>query len=130
MNLESPRVTTSKNQQEMYNFLSDVENYRQIMPSSMEKFEVTGPEKFRFSLKGMPEIELQITEKHEPELIVLGSTSENLNFALNVLIEPEGEDKSITQMLFNGKFNAMMSMMVKGPLTKFINTLSENVAKL
>ena len=94
MNLESPKVTTNKSQQEMFNFLSNVENYRQIMPSSMEKFEVTGPEKFRFSLKGMPQIELQITEKHEPELIVLGSTSDNLNFALNVHIEQHLEDQA------------------------------------
>ena len=62
MNLESPKVTTNKSQQEMFNFLSNVENYRQIMPSSMEKFEVTGPEKFRFSLKGMPGMPLKLSD--------------------------------------------------------------------
>lgn len=130
MNLESPRVITNKSQQEMYNFLTNVENYRQVMPDSMEKFDVTGPETFLFTLKGMPQIELTITEKHEPNLVVLGSTSDKFNFSLNILVEPEGETNSAVQFLFDGKFNAMMSMMVKGPLQKFINTLSENISRL
>ena len=129
MNLESPKVTTSKSQQELYNFLTNVENYKQLMPESMEKFEVTAPDTFLFSLKGMPEIELAITETVDPDLVVLGSTSEELNFSLNIVIEANG-DQSDAQMLFDGKFNAMMAMMVKSPLKKFITSLSESISTL
>ncbi|TVZ27406.1 hypothetical protein JM83_2443 [Gillisia sp. Hel_I_86] len=129
MNLESPKVTTQKSQQELYNFLTDVGNYKELMPDSIEKFEVTKPDTFLFSLKGMPEIELEIKETVEPELVVLGSTSDKFNFSLNIIIEPSG-DQSDAQLLFDGKFNAMMGMMVKGPLKKFIATLSENMAAL
>lgn len=129
MNLESPKVTTEKNQQELYNFLTEVENYKQLMPDSIEKFEVTKPNTFLFSLKGMPEIELEIKETVEPELVILGSTSDKFNFSLNIIIEENGEN-SDAQLLFDGKFNAMMAMMVKSPLKKFIATLSENLAKL
>lgn len=130
MNLESEKVTTQKSQQEMFDFLTNVENYKQVMPESLEKFEVTGPKSFLFQLKGMPEIELQITETREPELIVLGSTSEKLNFSLDLTIEPAGAEQSQVQLFFTGKFNAMMAMMVKSPLKKFINTLSENIQKV
>ncbi|MFO7718904.1 MAG: SRPBCC family protein [Gillisia sp.] len=130
MNLESPRVTTQKSQQEMFDFLTNVENYKQVMPESMEKFEVIASDTFLFTLKGMPQIALKITETKEPGLVVLGSTSEKFNFSLNILVEPEGENQSAVQLLFDGKFNAMMSMMVKGPLTKFITNLSENMGKL
>ncbi len=129
MNLESPKVTTSKSQQELYNFLTKVENYEQLMPESIEKFKVTAPDTFLFSLKGMPEIELAIKETAEPDLVVLGSTSDKFNFALNIIIEANG-DKSDAQLLFDGKFNAMMAMMVKSPLKKFITALSESIAKL
>lgn len=129
MNLESPKVTTKKNQQELYNFLTEVENYKQLMPDSIEKFEVTKPNTFLFSLKGMPEIELEIKETVEPELVILGSTSDKFNFSLNIIIEENGEN-SDAQLLFDGKFNAMMAMMVKSPLKKFISTLSENMATL
>ncbi|MFO8146593.1 MAG: SRPBCC family protein [Bacteroidota bacterium] len=130
MNLESPRVTTQKSQQEMFDFLTNVENYKQVMPESMEKFEVIASDTFLFTLKGMPQIALKITETKEPELVVLGSTSEKFNFSLKILVEPEGENQSAVQLLFDGKFNAMMAMMVKGPLTKFITNLSENMGKL
>lgn len=130
MNLESPKVTTQKSQQEMFNFLTNVENYKQVMPESLEKFEVTAPDTFLFALKGMPEIELQIIETREPELIILGSTSEKLNFSIELIIEPAGADQSDVQLFFEGKFNTMVAMMVKGPLKKFINTLSENISEV
>lgn len=130
MHLESQKVTTSKSQQELFDFLTDVKNYEQLMPESKEKFEVKSENRFLFALKGMPEIELEIKETRAPELIVLGSTSEKFNFSLNIHVEPQGENQSEAYMEFDGKFNTMMSMMVKGPLKKFINTLAENVGKL
>lgn len=130
MELESNKVSVQKSQQELFNFLTNVENYEQIMPESKEKFEVRSQDTFAFALKGMPEIELQIQETREPEFIVLGSTSDKLNFSLDVVIEPAGPEQSQAQMFFHGKFNTMMAMMVKGPLKKFIATLAENVSKL
>lgn len=130
MNLESPKVTTHKNQQEMYNFLTNVENYKEVMPHSLEKFEVTSSDSFLFALKGMPPIELQIKETREPEQIVLGSTSDKFDFSIELLISPAGESQSDVQLFFEGKFNAMMAMMVKSPLKKFINTLSENIQEV
>lgn len=129
MNLESPKVTTKKSQQELYNFLTEVENYKQLMPDSIEKFEITKPNTFLFGLKGMPQIELAIKETVEPELVVLGSTSDKFNFSLNIVIDSNG-DHSDAQLLFDGKFNAMVAMMAKGPLKKFITTLSENISTL
>lgn len=130
MNLESQKVSVQKSQEELFDFLMKVENYEQLMPESKEKFEVRSKDTFAFALKGMPEIELQIKETRKPELIVLGSTSEKFNFSLDIEIEEAGANQSQAQLFFNGKFNAMMSMMVKGPLKKFIATLAENVSKL
>ncbi|MDT0686097.1 SRPBCC family protein [Autumnicola psychrophila] len=130
MNLESPKVTANKNQQEMFEFLTNVENYEQLMPESKEKFKVLDQETFLFALKGMPEIKLKIQETEEPKLVVLGSTSDKLNFSLNIHIDNLNKNKSENQLFFHGKFNAMMSMMVKSPLQKFINSLAENIAKV
>lgn len=130
MELESQKVNVQKSQQELFDFLTNVENYEKIMPENKEKFEVKSQDTFSFALKGMPEIELKIKETREPEFIVLGSTSEKFNFSLDVVIEENGPGQSQAQLFFHGKFNTMMSMMVKGPLKKFIATLAENTAKL
>ncbi|MGW1455367.1 SRPBCC family protein [Salegentibacter agarivorans] len=130
MNIESPKVTADKSQQEMFNFLTKVENYEQLMPESKEVFEVRDEKTFVFGLKGMPVIKLEIQETIEPELVVLGSTSDKFDFKLKAHIEALSENQSEVKMEFNGEFNAMMAMMVKKPLTKFINTLAENIGKL
>jgi carbon monoxide dehydrogenase subunit G len=130
MELQSDKVTVQKSQQELFNFLTKVENYEQIMPESKEKFEVKSNDTFLFALKGMPEIALQIKETREPEYIRLGSTSDKFDFSLDVEIEALNENQSQAQLFFHGKFNTMMAMMVKSPLKKFINKLSENLVKL
>ena len=130
MHIESQKVTADKSQQEMFDFLTNAENYEQLMPESKEKFEVRDEKTFVFGLKGMPVIKLQIRETIEPEMVVLGSTSDKLDFTLKAHISALNENQSEVQMEFNGEFNAMMAMMVKKPLSKFINTLAENIGKL
>ena len=130
MHIESQKVTADKSQQEMFEFLTNAENYEQLMPESKEKFEVRDEKTFVFGLKGMPVIKLQIRETTEPELVVLGSTSDKLDFTLKAHISALNKNQSEVQMDFNGEFNAMMAMMVKKPLSKFINTLAENIGKL
>ncbi|MDX1760867.1 MAG: SRPBCC family protein [Christiangramia sp.] len=130
MKLESPKVTADKSQQEMFQFLTNVENYEQIMPESKEKFQVLSEDTFLFQLKGMPEIRLKIVETQEPNLVVLGSTSEKFPFKLNTHIAEAGANQSEVNMDFEGNFNPMMSMMIKGPLKKFITALTENIGKL
>ncbi|MDP5081180.1 MAG: SRPBCC family protein, partial [Winogradskyella sp.] len=35
--------------------------------------------------------------------------------------------KTEVQLTFDGEFNAMMAMMIKGPISKFIETLATNM---
>ena len=77
----------------------------------------------------MPEIQLEIIEKQEPDFIKLGSTNKSLDFSLDIRIEAEDANSSSAQLFFEGKFNMMMAMMVKKPLSSFIDTLSNNLKK-
>jgi hypothetical protein len=78
----------------------------------------------------MPEIRLVITEKQEFDKIILGAASSKLNFYLTVAIQQVTENSCEAQLLFKGDFNPMMAMMVKSPLQKFIDTLTDNASKL
>ncbi len=128
MNLESPKVTVQKSGKEIFEYLSKVENFEHIMPENIDKFE-SKDDSFIFALKGMPEIRLKMQEQVEPKKIVLGSTSDKFPFTLTADIEENTTDSSDVQLKFDGKFNPMVAMMVKGPLQKFINTLIENIEK-
>lgn len=130
MNLESPKVTVEKSAQELFDSLTDVKNFEKLMPDNIAKFEVIGDDSFIFGLKGMPEIQLKMREKTVPNKIILGAASDKLPFTLIANIESITESSSTVKLDFEGQFNAMMAMMVKGPISKFIETLASNMGKL
>lgn len=129
MNLESPKVNIGKSSQNVFDFLSDVKNFESLMPESISKFEVLGDDKFIFALKGMPEIILKKKEVIPPNKIVLGAAGGKLDFSLIAEINTVSETSSDVQLYFNGDFNPMMAMMIKGPIGKFIETLATNIPK-
>ena len=126
MNLESPKITVDKSSNELFDYLSKVENFEKIMPENTDKFEAL-EDGFVFALKGMPQIKLKMMETEAPQKIVLGSTSEKFPFSLTADIQEVGEEKCEAQLLFTGEFKTMVAMMVKNPLQRFIDTLVENI---
>jgi ribosome-associated toxin RatA of RatAB toxin-antitoxin module len=130
MNLESPKVTVQKSAQDLFDLLTDVKNFEKLMPDNIAKFEVIGEDAFIFGLKGMPEIKLKMKEKVAPSKIVLGAASDKLPFTLVSNIDSISDSESAVQLFFEGEFNAMMAMMIKGPISKFIETLANNMTKL
>ncbi|WP_298896598.1 SRPBCC family protein [uncultured Psychroserpens sp.] len=127
MKLESPKTTINKSAQETFDFLSDVKNFEKLMPENISKFEVLEDDKFLFALKGMPEIVLKKKEAIAPNKIVLGAAGGKLDFSLTGLITEIDTTSSEVELVFEGEFNAMMAMMIKGPISKFIETLAGNM---
>ncbi len=127
MNLESPKTTIPKSANDTFDFLSDIKNFEKLMPENISKFEVLDEDKFVFALKGMPEIVLKKKEAIAPNKIVLGAAGGKLDFSLTADIAAIDDNTSETQLTFEGEFNAMMAMMIKGPISKFIETLSTNI---
>lgn len=130
MNLESPQVTVEKSSQELFEKLCDVNSYEVLMPENISKFEVTGDDSFIFGLSGMPEIKLRMKEKIAPNKVILGAASDKLPFTLTANVAAITENTSTVMLNFDGNFNAMMAMMIKGPITKFLDTLASNMHKL
>ncbi|MGM8362958.1 SRPBCC family protein [Flavobacterium sp. ARAG 55.4] len=130
MNLESPKVNVEKSAEELFELLTDMKNFEKLMPENIAKFEVIGEDSFLFGLKGMPEIQLKIKEKMAPNKIVFGSASDKVPFTLITVIDRVSANSSAVKLDFEGSFNPMMAMMVKGPISKFIETLVTNMPKL
>jgi len=130
MNLESPKVSVPKSAQYLFDALCDVKNFEKLMPESIAKFEVLDENAFIFGLKGMPEIKLKMKDKVAPSKVVLGAASDKLPFTLTANIDAISENNSDVQLFFEGEFNAMMAMMIKGPISKFIENLAQNMHKL
>jgi len=130
MNLESPKVTVEKSAQYLFESLSDVKNFEKLMPDNIAKFEVLGDDIFNFGLKGMPEIKLRLKPGVPYSKVNLAAASDKLPFTLTADIDAVSDASSAVQLHFEGEFNPMMAMMIKGPISKFIETLAQNMNKL
>ena len=128
MNLEGRKIIVNKSGAELVSMLNTPEGYRALMPDSLQSFEVRD-QGFKFSLKGMPEIALKIEEVTENQ-VTLKSASSSLDFALKGMMNPVNENQTEVQLLFEGKFNPFIKMMVEKPLKNFIDALTDNIEKI
>ncbi len=128
MNLEGRKIIVNKSINELVEMLKTPEDYKNLMPDSLQSFE-SREDSFKFSLKGMPEIALKISEVSDNQ-VVLQSASSSLDFSLKGAMNPVNENQTEVQLLFEGKFNPFIKMMVEKPLQNFINSLSDNIEKL
>jgi carbon monoxide dehydrogenase subunit G len=109
--------------------LADANTYEMLMPDGAQ-FSLVDNDSFRFKLGSMPEIGLTIIERNEGESVVLKSTSDKVEFSLKGTLIAREENETEIQLRFQGDFNPMMAMMVKKPLTKFMESLIGNMHKL
>lgn len=130
MNLESPKITVQKSAEYMFTALSDVRNFEKLMPDTIAKFEVLDENAFIFGLKGMPEIKLKMKEKIPNVKVILGAASEKLPFTLICNLDSISDSETTVKLDFEGDFNPMIGMMIKGPIGKFLESLAENMNKL
>ena len=134
--LQAQQLFTARQQEvqqtisHLFDALSDVKNFEKLMPEDIAKFEVLGNDIFNFGLKGMPEIKLKMKDKTQYSKVVLAAASDKLPFTLTANIDTVSDSSCAVQLHFEGDFNPMMAMMIKGPISKFIKTLAENMHKL
>ncbi len=128
MNLEGRKIIVNKSTAELNAMLKNPKDYEQLMPEGLQKFETT-EDGFKFNLKGMPEIALKIDNVTDNQ-VVLKSASSSLDFALTGNMNPISDNQTEVQLLFDGKFNPFIKMMVEKPLQNFIDSLTNQIEKL
>ena len=110
---------------QLYNKLSNLNNLKKIIPSSIDSFEAT-EDSCSFQMKDMPKLDLSFSEKTPYSKISLSASESPVNFSLNCFITDCGE-KCQARLEVNAELNMMMKMMVEKPINNFLNVLSEKL---
>ena len=129
MEINSSTATVDQSTDILFSKLSQVDTYELLMPKGAA-FTAISDNQFRFKLGGMPEIDLTISEKQLNKSIVLKSSVDKISFSLRGQLTEVSGDQTDIQLHFKGDFNPMVAMMVKKPLTKFMESLVSNMHKL
>ncbi len=131
MNVNTNKVRISKNQNEAFAFLSNMENYRQLMPDDTKSFEIHESGKgFAVQIGNLPKVGMKLKESTPDSQLIFESPSPNFEYYLTINIDPVDDSSSDVTLNFEGKFNMMIEMMAKGPLTNFINTISTKLGEV
>jgi carbon monoxide dehydrogenase subunit G len=119
--LESDKVTIDKPAQQVYNFLSDFNNFGHLMPEQVTDWQSTGDE-CSFTIKGMAELGMKIVEKIPYSSIKIERTKAPFDFTLTASIGDKGTQSEV-QLAFDADLSPMLKMMASKPLTNFLNLL-------
>jgi carbon monoxide dehydrogenase subunit G len=119
--LESDKVTINKPAEEVYNFLSNFNNFGHLMPEQISDWQSTADE-CSFTIKGMAELGMKMVEKTPYSSIKIVRTKAPFDFILYCTIMDQGP-KSEVQLAFDADLSPMLKMMASKPLTNFLNLL-------
>ena len=128
MKLESSIATVAKPIEDVFEQLTRASTYELLMPEE-SSFRIKDEKHFSFKLGSMPVIPLKLERQTPNTQIVMAADGGNVPFELHANLEAvDGETK--IQLVFEGNINPMMQMMVKKPLTQFLEALIANTGKL
>ncbi|QAR30611.1 SRPBCC family protein [Ornithobacterium rhinotracheale] len=129
MKFESKKITINEPQVQVFQELAQPANYQALMPENTQFHLYEDGQGFDFQLSGMPRVGLRLKEAGAPNYILFESPNESFNYEMRLVLEPVSDAQTQVYIDFSGKFNPMIEMMVKRPLSNFLERLMDNLAQ-
>jgi hypothetical protein len=128
--IESDKTPVNKSAAEIFNFLSNFNNFQKLMPEQVTNWQSTENE-CSFTIAGMATLGMKITEKRPNDFIrVEKNGSAPFDFTLECIIKEKDSSDCEVQLAFNADLNPMLKMMAVKPLTNFLNILTGKLKDL
>jgi hypothetical protein len=129
--IETEHKISSNSQKQMFDFLTDLNNFEQLMPEGKIEKWSSDENQCEFTIKGMARIGLKKESAIENNLIKISSFGKvPFTFTLDININEQEDSKSEAFMVFEGDINPFMKMMVEKPLGSFFNMLVSKASEL
>lgn len=130
MNIKSEKVTVSKKQEELYNFLLNLDNIQYLLPQGKFSDWEGSENKCSFKIQGYT-IALEKASETPSELIKLKTTADSpIDFDLDINLKALSEDTTEAYMNCEARVNAFLKMMIKKPLGNLFEYMTERMEKV
>lgn len=128
--IESDKVLIENSAANVFNYLSNFNNFKQLMPEQVTEWKSTEDE-CSFNINGMAVIGMKIIDKVPVSAIHIVSNGKvPFEFKLDVLLNAADDNKTFGQLVFQSELNMMVKMMVEKPLTNFFNLLAQKMKEI
>ncbi len=124
--IESTERKINQSVDKIYNFLSNFNNFEDLMPEKVSDWTSTEDSCY-FSIMGIASLGMRIVEK-EPnfriKMVDDGKVPFKFDFMVNIT---EAEGNSIVKLTFDAQLNPMLKMVAVGPLKDFLEKLLDHL---
>ena len=128
--LESHIVEVKNSNQKVFTFLSNMNNFEQLMPEQVINWKSTETT-CSFTIKGMTDLSLSISEKIPySKIVIIPGEKAPFMFNLICLINENSTNNSTVQIVFQAELSTMMEMLAKNPLQNFVNALASKLKEI
>jgi carbon monoxide dehydrogenase subunit G len=129
--IETDKINCNKPAEHIFNFLSDFNNFKALMPPQVTNWQSTS-DTCTFTINNMATVGMKIESKtpHSKIHIVSDGGKVPFSFTLDVLLTPTSADSCIGQLVFDADIPIFLKPMVEGPLGNFFNLLAKKMADI
>jgi carbon monoxide dehydrogenase subunit G len=129
-NYKSNLITVQKTQSEVFNFLSDYNNFGKLMPEQVTNWQSTDTE-CSFTIQGMASLQMKIVERRANDLISMESFGKTpIKFTLFVNIEAVNDQSCTALVSIDADINPMLKMMLDKPLSNLVEKLATKIPQV
>ena len=131
MIIKTPHQHISANQEKVYNFLMDMNNFKELLPQDkISEWEATN-ETCSVKVQNTGHLGLKRVASTPHSLVYLDSFGKTpFKFTLNLFIDKIDDNATEVHLVFDGALNPFMKMMVEKPLTHFFNEFIKKLATI
>lgn len=121
MTLIQNSTTLNKPIEDVYAYLSDLNNHEQLMPENIYNWSSTSDEA-RFTIKNMAKLALKVTQRVENKEIVCEPSEEApFKVRLSWKLDQLSTQETKATFVIEAELNMMMKMIASGPLQKLVD---------
>ena len=129
MKIEGKKASIKASQNKVFDFLSDFNNYQQLMPEQIVNWK-SDVETCSFTIKGMADLGLKFARKEPPQLLELVPNGKSpVKFSLLIKLDPDilNEQKTTVSVDVDADLNPMLAMIAKRPLENLANSITDQL---
>ena len=126
--IESDTRLINKTDKKIFDFLSDFNNFEQLMPDRVEDWQ-SDKTTCSFKISGLASLGMKIIETTANSFIKIEDHGK-VPFKFDFLVNIEKQDeKSNVNLVFDADLNTMLKMVAVKPLKNFLNMLLDELEK-
>ncbi len=128
--IESKTVQIAKPPEELYTFLQDMNNFKQLLPQDRISEWQSDGSSCSFKVQGAATIGLRLAGGTEPNHVRMEATERSpFPFTLDVYLEDQGGSTKAWQV-FNAELNTFIKMMVEKPLKNLFDHIADRMVAI